>query len=156
MKQFGLGRRLMSLLLALAMIVAMIPAIQPTRANAAVGDIEDIGTGLTGDIDTSDTISWPIKIYDYLEDGMLFEYSSANGTAVYDESYSQTGGGLYGGGAPMPVTTLGSDYTSDWVYTSNTNNKGKDSTDTNYYYNPSINYIVKPLTRYIGVIIIFS
>ncbi len=122
MKQFGLGRRLMSLLLALAMIVAMIPAIQPTKANAAVGDVFDVGTGLTGNIDTSDTISWPIKIYDYLNDGMLFEYSAATDTNV-----TAHGGASYGGGEKMPMIDYaipGNDYTSvqgyyNYLYTSN-------------------------------------
>ncbi len=142
MKKFKFGSRVLAFVLAFIMVLSLIPA------SVLAATINDISTGSyagqTGIVEDTlgdeGTINWPIKIYDYLEDGMLFEYSSANGTAVYDESYSQQGGGLYGGGEPMPVTTLGSDYTSDWVYTSNTNNKGTDYTDTNYYYNPSINY----------------
>ncbi len=110
MEQFGFGRRLMSLLLALAMIVAMIPAIQPTKANAAIGDIEEGETGLSNGIDTSDTISWPIKIFDYMNDGMLFEYSSA-----YDTGITAHGGGSYGGGEHMTMIDYkipGADYTS--------------------------------------------
>ncbi len=111
MKKFGLGRRLVSLLLVLTMIAALIPVIEPTKANAAaVGDITNISTGLTGNIDTSDTISWPIKIYDYLNDGMLFEYSSAQDTSV-----TAHGGGSYGGGEHMTMIDYaipGNDYTS--------------------------------------------
>ena len=74
MKKHGIGSRLLSLLLVLAMVVPMVPI----SVSAAVGDLSNVSTGLTGDIDTSDTISLPIKIYDYEADGMLFEYAEAN------------------------------------------------------------------------------
>ena len=124
MKNFKFGSRVLAFVLAFIMVLSLIPA------SVLAATINDISTGTaagqTGIVEDTlgdeNTINWPIKIYDYLEDGMLFEYSSANGTAVYDESYSQIGGGLYGGGEPMPVTTLGSDYTGDWVYSAYTNN----------------------------------
>lgn len=100
----------MAMLLALTMILSVVPATLLT-ANAAVGDIYDDRetTGLTGDINTKDTISWPIKIYDYLNDGMLFEYSSAQDTGLWPST-----GGSYGGGKAMPMigNTIGEDYTS--------------------------------------------
>ena len=100
----------MAMLLALTMILSVVPATLLT-ANAAVGDIYDDRetTGLTGDINTKDTISWPIKIYDYLNDGMLFEYSSAQDTSIWPHT-----GGSYGGAKPMPMIgkTIGEDYTS--------------------------------------------
>ena len=69
-------------------------------------------TGLKGNIDTSDTISWPIRIYDYLNDGMLFEYPNAN----YVGDIPDGQGGAYGGGKPAPQFTgaksvIGNDYT---------------------------------------------
>lgn len=82
MRKTSIGKRLLVLLLALVVLL-------PTMASdvqAAVGDLSNVDTGLTGDIDTSDTISLPIKIYDYEADGMLFEYAEAyagvSGTAA--------------------------------------------------------------------------
>ncbi|MBQ8814939.1 MAG: fibro-slime domain-containing protein [Lachnospiraceae bacterium] len=73
MTKKSIGRKILSLLLVLTMLV-------PTaslQADAAVGDLSNVSTGLTGDIDTEDTISLPIKIYDYEADGMLFEYAES-------------------------------------------------------------------------------
>ena len=69
-------------------------------------------TGLKGNIDTSDTISWPVRIYDYLNDGMLVEYPNAN----YVGDIPDGQGGAYGGGKPAPQFTgaksvIGNDYT---------------------------------------------
>ena len=117
MKKYGIGRRGLTLLLVLAMIVSMAP-----NTWAAVGDIATgtaVGsTGLTGDINTQDTISWPIKIYDYLNDGMLFEYPNASDTYDIEDDL----GGAYGGGTPAPqfggaVSVIGNDYTVSSTYT---------------------------------------
>ena len=74
-------------------------------------------TGLKGNIDTSDTISWPIRIYDYLNDGMLFEYPNAS----YVGDIPDGQGGAYGGGTPAPHFTgaknvIGIDYTTSGAY----------------------------------------
>ena len=128
MKKYGIGSRVITVLLVLAMIVSMIPL----SIWAAVGDIatdNKLGyTGLNGNVNTQDTISWPIKIFDYLNDGMLFEYPNAGDS--YD--ISDYIGGAYGGGTPAPhfgyrdsdgnnVTQspqiiVGTDYTVDWGY----------------------------------------
>ena len=71
MKKQGIGRKLTAVLLTLVMLLSLLP----TAAFAAVGDLVAGDTGLSTDIDTSDTISLPIKIYDYKNDGMLFEYA---------------------------------------------------------------------------------
>ncbi|MBQ7133533.1 MAG: starch-binding protein [Ruminococcus sp.] len=139
MKKFKFGRRVLALVLVLIMVTTFIP----TSVFAAVGDIATGtaagNTGINnGTLGVKDTINWPVKIYDYLEDGMLFEYSSFNGAAIYDESYSNAGGGLYGGGAPMPITTLGSDYTADSIYKTYTANYPSGN------YNPSNNYTKIP------------
>ena len=73
MRKFSKGSRLLSALLVLAMVLSIVPV----TAFAAVGDLSNVSTGLTGNIDTSDTISLPIKILDYEADGMLFEYAEA-------------------------------------------------------------------------------
>lgn len=108
MKKHGIGSRLLAVLLALTMIVSVIPF----SVFAADGDIQDGETGLDANINTLDTISWPIKVYDYLNDGLLFEYASAQDTSI-----SNLGGDAYGGGEPMPGVIayggkiLGSDFT---------------------------------------------
>ena len=108
MKKLGIGSRLLAGLLALTMLVSMVPL----SVFAADGDLKDGATGLDANINTLDTISWPIKVYDYLNDGLLFEYASAQ-----DSSMSNLGGDAYGGGAKMPGDIsykgeiLGSDFT---------------------------------------------
>ena len=111
MQKLGFGRRLLAMLLALTMVVSLVPNVFRS-AKAAVGDIypDREPTGLSSDgINTKDTISWPIKIYDYLNDGMLFEYSSAQDTTIWPHT-----GGSYGGGKTMPMigNHIGEDYTS--------------------------------------------
>ena len=127
MRKHSIGSRLVSLLLVFAMALSFVPS----AAFAAYYDEVDIGdianeyiadngvtydytgkTGLKGNIDTSDTISWPIRIYDYLNDGMLFEYPNAN----YVGDIPDGQGGAYGGGKPAPQFTgaksvIGNDYT---------------------------------------------
>ena len=108
MKKFGIGKRLLAAVLTLTMIVSMIPL----SVLADDGDISSGKTGLDSDIDTLDTISWPIKVYDYLNDGLLFEYATSQATSISDLN-----GDAYGGGAVMPGeifsggTILGNDYT---------------------------------------------
>lgn len=119
MKKYGIGSRVLTVLLVLAMVVSMIPA----SIFAAIGDIavgDDIGsTGLSGNVNTQNTISWPIRILDYLNDGMLFEYPNASDSG---DDISDMRGGAYGGGHPAPHFTgaqdvIGTDYTVDWGYT---------------------------------------
>ena len=75
MKKHGIGSKVIALLLALAMVLPMMPL-----ANAAKGDLSNVDTGLVDNkIDTNDTISLPIQILDYENDGMLFEYAEAWG-----------------------------------------------------------------------------
>ena len=108
MKKLGIGSRLLAMLLALTLLVSVLPI----SALAADGDLRDGETGLDANINTLDTISWPIKVYDYLNDGLLFEYASAQ-----DSSMTNLGGDAYGGGEKMPGTIyyngkiLGSDFT---------------------------------------------
>ena len=112
MKKLGFGSRLLAMLLVLTMVMSYIPA--SVLAAAVVGDTKsdksDMGLA-EGSLDTTDTIRWPIKVYDYLNDGMLFEYSYAG-----DEDIYEWGGGAYGGGLAMPMISgdgiVGVDYTS--------------------------------------------
>ena len=127
MKKFHIGKRLFAGLLALVMIVSIIPF----SAFADIGDVADGKTGLDTNLNTLDTISWPIKVYDYLNDGMLFEYASASHTSISDLN-----GDAYGGGAVMPSelfnggSYLGLDFT---VNNSNVSGAATDFYDTNGY-----------------------
>ena len=122
MKKYGIGRRLMAALLALTLIVSMSSNIWAAVGDMAVGD--KVGkTGLTGNVDTKNTISWPIKIFDYLNDGMLFEYPNAGDAGDIPDLI----GGAYGGGHPAPhfggpytaspLVVKGTDFTVDWGFT---------------------------------------
>ena len=117
MKKFGFGKRLLAMLLALTMIVSFLPA---TAVKAAVGDIVDGDTELSTNIDTHDTISWPIKIYDFLNDGMLFDWSMQNFDSTNDTSmWNEEDGLAYYGGYSMPFSAeyhIGEDFTSRQGY----------------------------------------
>ncbi len=74
MEKYGIGKRCLAFFLSLIMLTTV---VTPITVFAAIGDLSNVSTGLTGDIDTSDYISLPIKILDYEADGMLFEYAEA-------------------------------------------------------------------------------
>ena len=126
MKKLHPASRILAFVLALAMILPMIPG-RPLQVSAAIGDMgtgDEVGdTGLNGNINTNDTISWPIRVYDYLNDGMLFEFAN-DGT---DTDIADDKGGAYGGGKPAPQFTgaksvIGNDYTlkttfNEYAYT---------------------------------------
>lgn len=134
MKKIKFGSRLLAFVLVFIMLVTAAPL------SALAGTIGWITTGTyagkvgfdTTTQNQDGTINWPIKIYDYLADGMLFDFPESSATSLAAESYSISGGGMYVGGAPMPVTKLGSDYTGNWIY----NNSSTYNTSTN----PSNNY----------------
>ena len=108
MKKYGIGKRILSLLLAAVLVLSAVPtSVYAATIGAIVSNGNKGTTGLTGNIDTGATISWPIKIYDYLNDGMLFEYSSNTATSVGTEN-----SWLYGGGEQMPEQNIiGNDFT---------------------------------------------
>ncbi len=96
--------RLLAMVLALTLVVSILPM---QASGAVVGEVVNGSTGLTGGIDTSDTISLPIEILDYKADGMLFEYAmnygeitAADFGATWYESYTtrtSLGGTFYSG-----------------------------------------------------------
>lgn len=113
MKKFGIGRRLFAALLALTLIVSMVPSVWAAKGDLAEGDV-----GLDGGLTDGVPIQWPIKVYDYLNDGMLFEFAQATNTSATTNLY-------YGGGMPMPwqetatgrhLATIGNDYTIPGTY----------------------------------------
>ncbi len=108
----------------------MVLPMMPLRAFAAVGDKQNGQTGLNGDINTEDTIKLPIRIYDYLNDGMLFEYAETDvsGTAFYRAANADS---------YKPTVDLGSDFTQGneregLYYWLNTGNKSP-TYNTRYY-----------------------
>ena len=98
MKKFGFTHRALALVLVLVMVLQVLPM----GALAAVGDFNTGDTGIVNStLGKGGTISWPIKVYDYLNDGMLFECAQGYADAA----------NKYGGGQNMPVTKLGTDFT---------------------------------------------
>ena len=75
MRKRNLGKRIVVMLLALIM---MLPMASLEAMAADVGTVTNVSTGLAGNIDTSDTISLPIEILDYENDGMLFEFAESS------------------------------------------------------------------------------
>lgn len=99
-------------MLVFASVLGYFPAVVGNAGE--IGEIIPTQTGTNikgGQLNVNDTIRWPIKIYDYLSDGMLFEYSFAGDTTITEQ-----GGGAYGGGQAMPMIqgdgVIGVDYTS--------------------------------------------
>jgi len=127
MKKHSIGSKLLSTLLVLAM---MLPSM-PLGVLAALGDLVNVSTGLTGNIDTSSTISLPIKVYDYLNDGMLFEFAespaSTNGTGtnvwLRKENVSKPGFGI-GTDFTLGNTNYSAVQYSEMSYTSGTATTG--------------------------------
>ncbi len=73
MKKFKISKKILALILA-AIIVSSTVSVATW---AAIGDLSNVSTGLTGNIDTDDTVAFPISILDYDSDGMLFEYGES-------------------------------------------------------------------------------
>ncbi len=130
MKKTAFCKRLLTIVLALAILISAVPM----GAMAATGDFGGFyDTGLVDGINVQDSINWPIKIYDYLNDGMLFEYSS--GSHQY-ATVSQ--GAAYGGGTIMPSqSVIGNDYTVNggYITTSGGHSAVTDAYDDNAFKN---------------------
>ena len=115
MKKFGFGHRALALLL----VVVMTLQLLPLGVFAAFGDLQSSDTGVdVSTIGKNDAINWPIKVYDYLSDGMLFEWMDTNTTTTSSKpnvTYNHTDGTSYvtpyGGGYKNPVTVVGYDFT---------------------------------------------
>ena len=101
----------MALLLAVVTVVSIIPM----AAFAAVGDIVNNDPGLLPEtLGQGGSINWPVKIYDYLNDGMLFEPATArpsNSGATFSNTDMP-----YAGGRVMPLATLGMNYGLNAAY----------------------------------------
>ena len=135
MKKIRLPHRILAMALVILMTVQLLPL------NAfAFGALQSWDPGV--DLSTlkqEDAINWPIKVYDYLSDGMLFEWmdtntttssSSPNVTVGHTDGPSQIA--PYGGGYKPPTTVLGSDFT----YSASTNYSSSNY-NSPYYYSAS-------------------
>ena len=121
MKKNSIGSRIISLLLALVMVLSMVPT---GVFAASVGDLYTGDTGIKTDtLGDEGYIYWPMKIYDYLNDGILFESAqqyltdsdvSRLDNYYYDIKYN------YGGGSPAPIIEEGTDLTGNAWYGSDT------------------------------------
>ena len=120
MKKLGFGTRMLSALLVLAMVLTMAAPALPRAQAVTVVERDDVG--LNSGIDTKTTISWPIKIFDYNNDGMLFEFAQASHTNIINDGTDQTSNPIikyaayYGGGQPVPKMSVGTDYTLGATY----------------------------------------
>ena len=105
MKKIGFVHRLLVILLVMVMVVQVVPM----GVWAALNDVAKGDPGVdTSKLNDEGAIRWPVKIYDYLNDGMLFEYANALDDGVDNNQYA--------GGELTPVTTLGTDYTHNRAY----------------------------------------
>ena len=110
MKKTSLSMRILAMVLVLIMTVQLVPA-----SVFAFGELKSVETGI--DVNTlkkEDAINWPIKIYDYLDDGMLFEWNDSQNSGTKMATGNSDGEGNttpYGGGAAPVWTKLGVDYT---------------------------------------------
>lgn len=117
MRKLNISKKILALILA-AVIVLSTASVATW---AATGDLSNVSTGLTGDIDTNDTVAFPITILDYDSDGMLFEYGEskeAQGPADFGStSYTSSFTGLTS--TSSVSTTMLGDF---WSYTTRTIN----------------------------------
>lgn len=124
MKKTGFARRALAMLLVVVMTLQVIPG--SVLALNSVGDLvtgNQVQSNVTGIVNNTlsaeDAIKWPIKIYDYLDDGMLFEWNDSQDTGYVDGTYHDATGGTppYGGGTMAPTTKIGVDFTDPKAYT---------------------------------------
>lgn len=118
MKKHGIFNRILALLLVMAMVL---PGV-PMTTQALKGDIRDADTGLTGDVNTDDVVSLPIRILDYEADGMLFEYAESRQVKTawdFGASWVDDFGSADFGGNPWKCVTFDNKKTdnsrADWT-----------------------------------------
>ncbi len=120
MKNTKFGVRVIALVLVMLMVASLLPlsTLAATKFDM-VTDRDITYTGIQNDtLNKNGTINWPIKIYDYLADGMLFEYAQADGATMYSNNTEETDdySGQYVLGKPMAPNAVGHDYTTDYAF----------------------------------------
>ena len=124
MKKFKFSTRVLALVLTFIMVISFVPASVFAGVKGEIATGANAGkTGIVNStLNKEGTINWPIKVYDYLADGMLFEFAQNGATAPLKTSANgavdaNTHGGQYVLGQPMPYgNSYATDYTTDEAY----------------------------------------
>ena len=111
MKKHRIKERVFAILLVVCMVFTMLPA--NAYLAVAKGDIGDVKTGVLDEkTNYDDNISWPIDIYDYHNDGMLFEFASATGDSYTHDERDKEGDNVY---LPDMTTEYYADFTKEAI-----------------------------------------
>ncbi len=124
MKKFNFGKRVLAFVLVFVMLMSLLPlSVMAATKGDIVTDSRFTGTGIVNDtLNQNGTINWPIKVYDYLADGMLFEFAQNQGEKMNSSSkeIDEVSGGQYVLGKPMPVVgKFSTDYTTEAAFNTN-------------------------------------
>ena len=79
-------KRVLSFVLAVVMLIGLLPSVALFQASAA--EVGDTHTVTYGTLNTKESVSLPITVHNYPNDGMLFEYSSYVSTEAYNYAHA--------------------------------------------------------------------
>lgn len=79
-------KRVLSFVLAVVMLIGLLPSVALFQASAA--EVGDTHTVTYGTLNTKKSVSLPITVHNYPNDGMLFEYSSYISTEDYNYAHA--------------------------------------------------------------------
>lgn len=79
-------KRVLSFVLAVVMLIGLLPSVALFQASAA--EVGDTHTVTYGTLNTKKSVSLPITVHNYPNDGMLFEYSSYVSTEDYNYAHA--------------------------------------------------------------------
>lgn len=79
-------KRVLSFVLAVVMVIGLLPTVTLFHASAAAKG--DTHTDTYGTLDTKKSVSLPITVHNYPNDGMLFEYSSYVASEAYNYAHA--------------------------------------------------------------------
>ena len=79
-------KRVLSFVLAVVMLIGLLPSVALFQASAA--EVGDTHTVTYGTLNTKKSVSLPITVHNYPNDGMLFEYSSYVSSEQYNYAHA--------------------------------------------------------------------
>lgn len=79
-------KRVLSFVLAVVMLIGLLPSVALFQASAAT--VGDTHTVTYGTLNTKKSVSLPITVHNYPNDGMLFEYSSYVSSEAYNYAHA--------------------------------------------------------------------
>lgn len=79
-------KRVLSFVLAVVMLIGLLPSVALFQTSAATAG--DRYTESHGTLNTKKSVSLPITVHNYPNDGMLFEYASQNATSAYQYAHA--------------------------------------------------------------------